>query len=152
VFDSEEDCLRAVLARQIRAGDVVVIRYEGPRGGPGMKEMLAVTAAIAGAGLGDEVLLVTDGRFSGGTTGLCVGHIAPEAFVGGPIALLEEGDRVRIDVERRLLEVLLPEEKLRRRQARWQPRPPAFRHGLFARYAALVEQADQGAVLKDPEA
>lgn len=129
---------------------MVVIRYVGPKGAPGMPEMLSVTSAIVGEGLGPEVALLTDGRFSGGTRGLMVGHIAPEAAIGGPIALLEEGDRVRIDVENRLLEVLLPEEELSRRQARWQPRPPAFAKGLFARYAALVGQADEGAVLADP--
>jgi dihydroxy-acid dehydratase len=115
-----------------------------------MPEMLSVTSAIVGEGLGPEVALLTDGRFSGGTRGLMVGHVAPEAFVGGPIALLKEGDRVRIDVENRLLEVLLPEEELARRKESWKPRPPAFRHGVFARYAALVAQADEGAVLETP--
>lgn len=150
VFDSEEEAMAKVLAGEIRPGDVVVIRYVGPKGAPGMPEMLSVTSALVGEGLGPEVALLTDGRFSGGTRGLMIGHIAPEAFVGGPLALLEEGDRIRIDVESRRLEVLLPEEELERRRARWKPRPPAFRHGLFARYAALVRQADEGAVLEDP--
>ena len=150
VFDSEEAAMEKVLKGEIRPGDVVVIRYVGPKGAPGMPEMLSVTSAIVGEGLGPEVALLTDGRFSGGTRGLMIGHIAPEAFVGGPIALLEEGDRIRIDVEGRRLEVLLPEEELERRRARWRPRPPAFQQGLFARYAALVRQADEGAVLEDP--
>jgi dihydroxy-acid dehydratase len=150
VFDSEEEAMAKVLAKEIRPGDVVVIRYVGPKGAPGMPEMLSVTSAIVGEGLGPEVALLTDGRFSGGTRGLMVGHIAPEAFVGGPIALLKEGDQVRIDVENRLLEVLLPEEELARRKESWKPRPPAFRHGVFARYAALVAQADEGAVLETP--
>lgn len=149
VFDSEEEAMQKVLAKEIRPGDVVVIRYVGPKGAPGMPEMLSVTSAIVGEGLGPEVALLTDGRFSGGTRGLMVGHIAPEAFVGGPIALLEEGDLVRIDVENRLLEALLPEEDLQKRRARWQPRPLAFTHGLFARYARLVRQADEGAILED---
>ncbi|MGQ9692061.1 MAG: dihydroxy-acid dehydratase [Thermaceae bacterium] len=147
VFDSEEEAMKEVLAGKIRPGDVVVIRYVGPKGAPGMPEMLSVTSAIVGEGLGSEVALLTDGRFSGGTRGLMVGHIAPEAFIGGPIALLEEGDRIRIDVENRRLEVLLPEEELQRRKAHWEPRPPAFTHGLFARYAQLVQQADRGAIL-----
>ena len=142
--------MEKVLKGEIRPGDVVVIRHVGPKGAPGMPEMLSVTSAIVGEGLGPEVALLTDGRFSGGTRGLMIGHIAPEAFVGGPIALLEAGDRIRIDVEGRRLEVLLPEEELERRRARWRPRPPAFTHGLFARYAALVRQADEGAVLEDP--
>ncbi|MGQ9735573.1 MAG: dihydroxy-acid dehydratase [Thermaceae bacterium] len=147
VFDSEEEAMKEVLAGKIRPGDVVVIRYVGPKGAPGMPEMLSVTSAIVGEGLGSEVALLTDGRFSGGTRGLMVGHIAPEAFIGGPIALLEEGDRIRIDVENRRLEILLPEEELQRRKAHWEPRPPAFTHGLFARYAQLVQQADRGAIL-----
>lgn len=116
--------MEKVLKGEIRPGDVVVIRYVGPKGAPGMPEMLSVTSAIVGEGLGPEVALLTDGRFSGGTRGLMIGHIAPEAFVGGPIALLEEGDRIRIDVEGRRLRVLLPEEELERRRARWRPRPP----------------------------
>jgi len=150
VFDSEEAAMERVLNGEIRPGDVVVIRYVGPKGAPGMPEMLSVTSALVGEGLGPEVALLTDGRFSGGTRGLMIGHIAPEAFVGGPIALLEEGDTIRIDVENRRLEVLLSEEELARRKARWQPRPPAFTRGLFARYAALVRQADEGAVLEEP--
>jgi dihydroxy-acid dehydratase len=150
VFDSEEAAMERVLNGEIRPGDVVVIRYVGPKGAPGMPEMLSVTSALVGEGLGPEVALLTDGRFSGGTRGLMIGHIAPEAFVGGPIALLEEGDTIRIDVENRRLEVLLSEEELARRKARGHPRPPAFTRGLFARYAALVRQADEGAVLEEP--
>ncbi len=149
VFDSEEAAMAEVLRGGIRPGDVVVIRYVGPKGAPGMPEMLSVTSALVGEGLGPEVALLTDGRFSGGTRGLMIGHIAPEAQVGGPIALVEEGDRIRIDVEARRLEALVPEEELHKRQARWQPKPPAFTHGLFARYARLVRQADEGAVLED---
>ncbi|MER3603146.1 MAG: dihydroxy-acid dehydratase [Thermus sp.] len=149
VFDSEEAAMEKVLKGEIRPKDVVVIRYVGPKGAPGMPEMLSVTSAIVGEGLGPEVALLTDGRFSGGTRGLMIGHIAPEAFVGGPIALLQEGDRVRIDVENRVLEVLLPEEELETRKKGWKPRPPAFTHGLFARYARLVRQADEGAILED---
>lgn len=149
VFDSEGAAMEQVLRGQIRPGDVVVIRYVGPKGAPGMPEMLSVTSAIVGEGLGPEVALLTDGRFSGGTRGLMIGHIAPEAQVGGPIALLQEGDRIRIDVSHRSLEVLVPEEELQRRRAVWRPKAPAFTHGVFARYTALVEQANRGAVLRD---
>lgn len=114
-----------------------------------MPEMLSVTSALVGEGLGAEVALLTDGRFSGGTRGLMIGHIAPEAQVGGPIALLQDGDTIRIDVDSRTLEVQIPQEELERRRSRWQPKPPVFAHGLFARYAALVQQADRGAVLSD---
>lgn len=147
VFDSEEEAMAQVLGGGIRPGDVVVIRYVGPKGAPGMPEMLSVTSAIVGEGLGPEVALLTDGRFSGGTRGLMIGHIAPEAQVGGPIALLQDGDQIRIDINNRSLEVLLPAEVLEQRRARWHPKPPAFQHGVFARYAALVQQANRGAVL-----
>ncbi len=150
VFDSEEEAMAAVTQKQIRPGDVVVIRYEGPRGGPGMREMLGVTAAIVGEGLGGEVALVTDGRFSGATRGLMVGHVAPEAARGGPLAAVEEGDPVTIDVEARRLEVELAPEVLQARLARWQPRPPRYTTGVFARYAALVSSASEGAVLRVP--
>jgi dihydroxy-acid dehydratase len=148
VFDSEEDCFAAVSAGSIRAGDVVVIRYEGPAGGPGMREMLHVTAALVGAGLGDEVALVTDGRFSGATHGLMVGHIAPEAARGGPLAAVEEGDTVVVDVEARELRVELPEGELERRLAAWGPPEPRYSSGAFAKYAALVSSASDGAVTR----
>jgi dihydroxy-acid dehydratase len=146
VFESEESCLEAILAGQIRPGDVLVIRNEGPRGGPGMREMLAPTSAIIGAGLGDAVGLITDGRFSGGTYGLVVGHVAPEAAVGGPIALLREGDAITIDAERRLLAVDLGEQELERRRAQWKP--PALRYtaGVLFKYARQVSSASLGAV------
>ena len=146
VFESEEDCLAAILAGKIQAGDVVIVRYEGPKGGPGMREMLAPTSAIVGAGLGDAVGLITDGRFSGGTYGLVVGHVAPEAAVGGPLALLQEGDIVTIDAHQRLLEVKLSEEELAQRRAQWQPPQPRYRTGVLAKYAKLVSSSHLGAV------
>jgi dihydroxy-acid dehydratase len=146
VFDSEEACLEAILQGRVRRGDVVVIRYEGPRGGPGMREMLSPTSAIIGAGLGDAVGLVTDGRFSGGTYGLVVGHVAPEAAVGGPIALVHDGDRITIDAERRVLELEVPEDQLARRRARWAPPEPKYTAGVLAKYAKLVSSASVGAV------
>mgnify|MGYP005840518353 CR=1 FL=1 len=146
VFDAEEECLEAILGGKIKAGDVVVIRYEGPKGGPGMREMLAPTSAIIGAGLGDSVGLITDGRFSGGTYGLVVGHVAPEAAVGGTIALVEEGDSITIDADARLLQLHVSDEELARRRAAWQPRPPRYTRGVLAKYARLVSSASQGAV------
>ena len=146
VFDCEEDCMAAILARQIKAGDVVVIRYEGPKGGPGMREMLSPTAALVGQGLGDSVGLITDGRFSGGTYGMVVGHVAPEAAVGGAIALVEEGDSVTLDAERRLLQLNVPDEEIARRRAAWQPPPARYTQGVLAKYAKLVGSAAQGAV------
>jgi dihydroxy-acid dehydratase len=146
VFESEEACLEAILGGRIRPGDVVVIRYEGPRGGPGMREMLAPTSAIIGAGLGDSVGLITDGRFSGGTYGLVVGHVAPEAAVGGPIALLEEGDLITIDAERRVLEVDVCRDELARRLAQWSPPAARYTAGVLAKYARLVSSASLGAV------
>jgi dihydroxy-acid dehydratase len=146
VFDREEDAFQAVNSGQIRPGDVVVVRYEGPKGGPGMREMLVVTAALVGQGLKDEVALLTDGRFSGATHGLMIGHISPEAAVGGPLALLQDGDIVVIDVDRRTVDVELSEEELARRRAAWTPPPPKYPHGLFAKYARLVSSAAQGAV------
>ena len=130
----------------IAAGDVVVIRYEGPKGGPGMREMLAITGAIKGAGLGKDVLLLTDGRFSGGTTGLCVGHVAPEAVDGGPVAFVADGDRVRLDVANKRLDLLVDEDELDRRRAGWQPLPPVYTTGVLAKYVKLVGSAAQGAV------
>jgi dihydroxy-acid dehydratase len=146
IFESEEACLDAILAGRIRPGDVLVIRYEGPRGGPGMREMLAPTSAIVGAGLGDSVGLITDGRFSGGTHGLVVGHVAPEAAVGGPIALLEEGDLITIDAERRLLEVDVCDEEMKRRQEEWTPPPARATFGVLYKYARQVSSASVGAV------
>jgi len=146
VFDAEEECLEAILSGKIKAGDVVVIRYEGPKGGPGMREMLAPTSAIIGAGLGDSVGLITDGRFSGGTYGLVVGHVAPEAAVGGTIALVEEGDSITIDADARLLQLNVSDEELARRRAAWQPRPPRYTRGVLAKYARLVSSASLGAV------
>jgi len=146
VFDCEEDCLDAILASRVKRGDVVVIRYEGPKGGPGMREMLSPTSAIIGAGLGDSVGLITDGRFSGGTYGLVVGHVAPEAAVGGTIALVEEGDPITIDVERRLLQLDVPDKEIARRRAAWQPPALKYTSGVLFKYAKLVSSASEGAV------
>lgn len=146
VFESEEACLSAILANEIRAGDVLVIRYEGPKGGPGMREMLAPTSAIIGAGLGDSVGLITDGRFSGGTYGMVVGHVAPEAFVGGTIALVQEGDRITIDADQRLLHLHVSDEELAQRRAQWQPPTPRYQRGVLAKYAKLVSSSSLGAV------
>ncbi len=145
-FDSEHDAFEALTSGAIRPGDVIVIRYEGPKGSPGMPEMLAVTAAVAGAGLGSEVALITDGRFSGATKGYSVGHIAPEAFVGGPIALVEEGDEIVIDAEGRRIDLAVGEAELAARRDRWAPPEPRYRTGALAKYARLVSSADQGAV------
>jgi dihydroxy-acid dehydratase len=146
VFESEEACLAAILAGQIQAGDVVVIRYEGPKGGPGMREMLAPTSAIIGAGLADKVGLITDGRFSGGTYGMVVGHVAPEAFVGGTIALVQEGDLITIDAEQRLLHLHVDDTELSQRRAQWSPPPPRYTRGVLAKYAKLVSSSSLGAV------
>ena len=146
VFEREEAAMDALADGTIQAGDVVVIRYEGPKGGPGMREMLAITGAITGAGLGKQVLLVTDGRFSGGTTGLCVGHVAPEAVDGGPIGLVRDGDRIRIDVPLRTLDLLVDAAELERRRAEFVPLPPRYTRGVLAKYARLVGSASRGAV------
>jgi dihydroxy-acid dehydratase len=146
VFDSEAACYDAVRAQQIKPGDVVVIRYEGPVGGPGMQEMLQVTGALVGEGLGDSVALLTDGRFSGGTHGLMIGHVAPEAALGGPIAIVEEGDTIVIDVDRKALDLELPPGESERRFARWAPPDPRYRTGVMAKYAALVGTASEGAI------
>jgi dihydroxy-acid dehydratase len=146
VYDSEEECFAAVKKNELRPGDVVVIRYEGPAGGPGMREMLGVTAAIVGEGLGDEVALITDGRFSGATHGLMVGHIAPEAAHGGPIAIVEEGDTVEIDVAARELRLVLSDEEIDKRLADWSAPAPRYRTGVFSKYAATVSSAEYGAV------
>ncbi|HEY5684489.1 MAG TPA: dihydroxy-acid dehydratase [Acidimicrobiia bacterium] len=150
VFDGEQGALEALFAHRIQKGDVVVIRTEGPRGGPGMREMLQITAAIKGAGLGKDVLLITDGRFSGGTTGLCIGHVAPESEDGGPIGLVAEGDRIRVDVPARRLDVLVAEDEMARRASARQPFPPRYTTGVLAKYAHLVGSADRGAVTGAP--
>jgi dihydroxy-acid dehydratase len=146
VFECEEDCVRAVEARAYQAGDVLVLRNEGPVGGPGMREMLGITAVIYGQQMGEKVALVTDGRFSGATRGMCIGHVAPEAAVGGALALVHEGDRIRIDVTSRRMDLLVDEAELAARRAAWQPRPPRHRAGLLGKYAKLVGQANLGAV------
>jgi dihydroxy-acid dehydratase len=146
VFDSEPACLDAIMAKKIRAGDVIVIRYEGPRGGPGMQEMLAPTSALIGQGLGESVGLITDGRFSGGTWGMVVGHVAPEAYVGGTIALVNEGDTITIDADRRLVELQVGEAELARRRAQWKAPAPRYTRGVLAKYMKLVSTASIGAI------
>jgi dihydroxy-acid dehydratase len=146
VFEREEDSLDAILAGKIKKGDILVIRYEGPRGGPGMREMLSPTSAIIGAGLGDSVALITDGRFSGGTYGLVVGHVAPEAQVGGLIALIHEGDSITIDADKRILQLNVPEAEIARRRAAWTPPKPRYTRGVLAKYAAQVSTSSLGAV------
>ncbi|MGI8760441.1 MAG: dihydroxy-acid dehydratase [Jatrophihabitantaceae bacterium] len=146
VFDREQAAMEALAAGQLRAGDVVVIRWEGPKGGPGMREMLAITGAIKGAGLGKDILLLTDGRFSGGTTGPCIGHVAPEAAHGGPIALVQDGDRIRLDMRRRSLDLDVDDAEIARRRAEWKPLPQHFDYGVLGKYAKLVGSAAAGAV------
>jgi dihydroxy-acid dehydratase len=147
VFDGERAAMDALEAGQIQPRDVVVIRYEGPKGGPGMREMLAITGAIKGAGLGKDVLLITDGRFSGGTTGLCVGHIAPEAVDAGPIAFIRDGDQITLDVANRLLEVEISDEaEWEQRKVGWKPLPPKYTRGVLGKYAKMVQSAAHGAV------
>lgn len=146
IFNREEDAMHAVQSRQIVAGDVVIIRYEGPVGGPGMREMLGVTAAITGQGLGRDVLLITDGRFSGATRGMCIGHVAPEAMLGGPIGLLQEGDIIIVDIDARTLNVELSDAELEKRAAAWTPPAPNYTSGVMAKYAKTARQADDGAV------
>ena len=147
VFDSEEDAIAAIWGGQIKDGDVVVIRYEGPKGGPGMREMLSPTSAIMGAGLGSTVALITDGRFSGASRGAAIGHVSPEAAIGGPIALLEEGDIISINIPEHKLEVELSDEVLEERRKNWKPREPRITTGYLARYAKLVSSGTSGAVL-----
>jgi dihydroxy-acid dehydratase len=149
VFDSEEEAMNAILKRKIESGDVVIIRYEGPRGGPGMREMLAPTSAIIGQGLGDSVGLITDGRFSGGTYGMVVGHVAPEAAVGGNIALVKDGDLITIEADERLLQVHLTDEELAQRRRNWRPPEPKIKSGVAAKYAKLVSSASLGAITDD---
>ena len=146
VFDSEEECLDAILEDTIKAGDVIIIRYEGPRGGPGMREMLAPTAAIVGKGLGDKVALITDGRFSGGTYGIVIGHVAPEAQVGGNLALLQNGDTIQIDIENNRVDVDLKQEELEYRRKSFKPKEIKYKKGVLAKYAKVVSSASRGAV------
>ena len=152
VFDCEEDAIAAIKGGKIQAGDVVVIRYEGPKGGPGMREMLNPTSAIAGMGLGSSVALITDGRFSGASRGASIGHVSPEAAVGGPIALVEEGDTIKINIPEMKLELAVSEEELAARKAKWQPREPKVTSGYLARYASMVTSGNRGAVMQMPDA
>jgi dihydroxy-acid dehydratase len=146
VFNSEDDCMAAIMANKITHGDVVVIRYEGPKGGPGMREMLAPTSALVGQGFGETVGLITDGRFSGGTWGMVVGHVAPEAFVGGTIALIEEGDSITIDAHQLLIQLNVGEDEIARRRANWKKPAPKYTRGVLAKYAKLASTASKGAV------
>jgi dihydroxy-acid dehydratase len=148
VFESEEAAMAAVTEKRIKAGDVVVIRYEGPKGGPGMREMLSVTAAIVGEGLGGSVALLTDGRFSGATRGLMMGHVSPEAALGGPIAAVHEGDTIHIDINQRVLEVEVSDTALRQRMAQWKAPQPKYPGGVFGKYASLVSSASEGAITR----
>jgi dihydroxy-acid dehydratase len=148
VFDSEEESMKAILANRIKPGHVVVIRYEGPKGGPGMREMLSPTSAISGMGLGESVVLLTDGRFSGGTRGPCIGHISPEAAEGGPIAVVRNGDRIVLDIPNRTLTLKLSRTEIKKRLAKWKPREPKIKSGWLARYAKMVTSANTGAILK----
>ena len=150
VFDSEEAVIEAIYDQKIQKGDVVVIRYEGPKGGPGMREMLSPTSALAGMGLDRDVALITDGRFSGATRGACIGHVSPEAARGGPIALVRDGDQIDIDIEKKTIQVRVSEEELAKRRQEWQPKEPKIKTGYLARYAALVTSASTGAVLELP--
>jgi dihydroxy-acid dehydratase len=147
VFDSEEEAMKAILAGKIRRGDIVVIRYEGPKGGPGMREMLSPTAAIAGMGLSESVALITDGRFSGGTRGPCIGHVSPEAMEGGPIAIVKNGDRIMIDIPGRRVDLLLPRRDMKNRLSRWKPPKPKIERGYLSRYAKMVSSAGKGAIM-----
>jgi dihydroxy-acid dehydratase len=152
VFDSEPAVMDAIMAKKIVPGDVLVIRYEGPKGGPGMQEMLAPTSALIGQGLGESVGLITDGRFSGGTWGMVVGHVSPEAYVGGTIALVEEGDSISIDAHRLLIQLNVDDAELARRRARWKPPQPRYTRGVMAKYMRLVSTASKGAITDDPDA
>jgi dihydroxy-acid dehydratase len=146
VFDSEQDCLKAILAKKIKAGDVIVIRYEGPKGAPGMPEMLAPTSALVGQGLLDSVALITDGRFSGGSWGWLVGHVAPEAFVGGAIALVKDGDSITLDKNKRLIQLNVPAKELVARRKKWKAPKPRYNNGILAEYARHVSSASKGAI------
>ncbi|HLG30727.1 MAG TPA: dihydroxy-acid dehydratase, partial [Candidatus Brocadiales bacterium] len=147
VFNREEHAMKAIMNKEISSDTVVIIRYEGPKGGPGMREMLSPTAAIMGMGLGNSVALITDGRFSGGTRGPCIGHVSPEAMVGGPIALVKDNDEILIDIPNRKLDVVLPKSELDKRRKKWTPPTPSVTDGYLARYANAVSSADKGAVL-----
>ena len=149
MFEDEEHCVDAVRNRKYAAGDVLVIRNEGPVGGPGMREMLGVTALIYGQGMGEKVALITDGRFSGATRGMCIGYVSPESFIGGPLALVREGDRIRIDAVARRMDLLIDDDEFAARRQAWTPRPPRHRAGALAKYARLVGQAPGGAVTHD---
>jgi dihydroxy-acid dehydratase len=148
IFQSQEEAEEQILRGKVKSGDVVVIRYEGPKGGPGMPEMLAPTAAIVGMGLGRTVALITDGRFSGATRGICIGHISPEAAVGGPIAFIEEGDTIQIDIEKKMLNLKIPDHDIEKRRKHWKPLPSKVKTGYLARYALMVTSANTGAVLE----
>jgi dihydroxy-acid dehydratase len=149
VFNSEQEAQKAILGEKIKKGDVVVIRYEGPKGGPGMQEMLSPTSAIIGMGLGKEVALITDGRFSGGTQGAAIGHVSPEAAAGGPIGLIREGDRIEIDIPKKKLTLLVSKDELNKRRKKWTPLPLKIQSGYIYRYAQMVTSGSTGAVLKD---
>jgi dihydroxy-acid dehydratase len=148
VFDCEEDAMDAITGGKIVAGDVVVIRYEGPRGGPGMREMLGVTAALVGAGLGPTVALLTDGRFSGGTRGLMIGHVSPEAARGGPLATVADGDQITIDIDKRTIDARIDAAELQKRVSAWRAPEPAYKSGVFGKYAASVGSASEGAIVQ----
>lgn len=149
VFDSEEEAMKAILNGDIKSGDVVVIRYEGPRGGPGMREMLSPTSAISGMGLSESVALITDGRFSGGTRGPCIGHISPEAMEGGPLAIIKNGDKIKIDIPKRKIDVLISDKEIEKRLSEWKEPEPKIKHGYLSRYSKLVTSASTGAIMKD---
>jgi dihydroxy-acid dehydratase len=146
VFDGEDGAMQAIMDGTIQPGTVLVIRYEGPKGGPGMREMLAITGALKGAGRGADCALITDGRFSGGTWGFCIGHVAPEAVDGGPIAFVRDGDRIRIDVPTKSLDLLVDDAELNQRKQSWKPLPPRYTSGVLAKFARLVQGADKGAI------
>jgi dihydroxy-acid dehydratase len=149
VFNSEQEAQKAILGKKIKKGDVVVIRYEGPKGGPGMPEMLSPTSAIIGMGLGKDVALITDGRFSGGTQGAAIGHVSPEAAAGGPIGLVKEGDRIEINIPKKKLTLLVSRDELKKRRKGWVPLPPKIQSGFAFRYAQMVTSGSTGAILKD---
>jgi dihydroxy-acid dehydratase len=148
VFDSEDEAMAAIMGGRIKAGHAIVIRYEGPKGGPGMREMLSPTSAIMGMGLGESVVLITDGRFSGGTKGPCIGHVSPEAAEGGPIAIVKNGDKIVLDIPSRKLQVKLSQTEIKKRLAKWKPRKPKITTGWLARYAKVVTSANTGAIVK----
>jgi dihydroxy-acid dehydratase len=146
VFDGEDGAMAAILAGDIKPGTVLVIRYEGPKGGPGMREMLAITGALKGAGRGADCALITDGRFSGGTWGFCIGHVAPEATDGGPIAFVKDGDKILVDVHTKRLDLLVSDEEIAARKVGWKPNPPRYTKGVLGKYAKLVQGAETGAI------